>query len=177
MRPSPTTALERHLSADAAAVLAQRMTSLSLDAGQPLMTGGLSSTALHLVLAGTLDVTLEEPGGRIVVGHIGPDTWVGEAGFLDGKGATANVVATTPAQLLCLSRKDFHALKTHHPAAAAELLRALCALLAERIHHSSSGLLDAVGTDADTLELHAPSAEPGALAKLFARLFGGRSHG
>ena len=175
MHPSPTNLLSHHVSADQAALLAERCATRALQTGESLVSAGWPHSVLYLVLEGALDVVLEEADGRIVVGHIGPDTWVGEAGFLDGRGATATVVATAPATLLALRREDFDELATHHPAAAAALVAVLTRLIAQRILDSSSGLLEEVSDH--TFTLTHPAVPRGPFKRLLAQLFGGRDHG
>lgn len=175
MIPDATEALRRHVSASAAALLAARMTPRTLAPHDALVGAGWPNNVLYLVLDGALDVVLEEPDGRVLLGHIGADTWVGEAGFLDGRGATATVLATAPSQLLALPRADFDELCTHEPAAASDLLRALTELLAARILGSSSGLLEEVSDH--TFTLTHPAVTAGPFKRLLATLFGGHSHG
>jgi len=173
--PDATEALQRHVSPQTAALLAERMTARDLTPDEALVGAGWPSTVLYLVLDGALDVVLEEVEGRVLVGHIGADTWVGEAGFLDRRGATATVLATAPTHLLALPRSDFDELCTHHPAAASDLLRALTELLASRILASSSGLLEEVSDH--TFTLTHPAVTAGPFKRLLASLFGGHSNG
>ncbi len=171
---SAVAALAAHLDADCARLLASRLDKRILDADQPLVAPGWPTDTLYFVLAGGLDVELEEPTGAVRVGHIGPGTWVGEAAFIDGGPATATVLATSMTTVLALRRDDFDALIQTAPRAASSLLQALCVVLAGRIQASSAGQL--AETDDGSLELTRPPSEPGPWRRLLARLTGA-SHG
>ncbi len=163
-------ALAAHLDADCARLLAARMERRILDADQPLVAPGWPTDTLYFVLSGALDVELEEPTGTVRVGHIEPGTWVGEAAFIDGGAATATVIATRMTTLLALRRSDFDELCQVSPRAASHLLHALCAVLAERVQASSSGLF--AEADDGHLELTHPTVAQGPWRRLLARLTG-----
>ncbi len=168
-------ALAHHFSPGTAALLIAGSEVRSLEDGQRLVDAGWPHSVLYFVLEGFLDVVLEEQGGTLKLGRIGPETCVGEAGFIDGKGATATVISAGPSRLLALRRDRFDSLCAEQPAAAAELLRVICKVVADRIHQSSSGLLQQASDH--SFSVTHPKAEVGPLAALLARLFGGRSDG
>lgn len=167
-------ALTTHVAADTARALLPLMQRRQLALDEALLASGWPGDVLYFVLDGALDVELEQPGGTIRVGHIGPGTWVGEMAFLDGGAPTATVRCTAPCWLLALRREAFDALCAERPAVAADLTRALCCCLARRIQDSSSGVLERV-SDA-TLDLTHPAVQEGPFARLLARLMGA-AHG
>jgi CRP-like cAMP-binding protein len=167
-------ALSAHVAEDTARALLDLMERRQLQVDEALIAPGWPGDVLYFVLDGSLDVELEQPGGTVRVGHIGPGTWVGEMAFLDGGEPTATVLCTGNSWLLALRRGTFDRLCADRPAVAADLTRALCCCLAQRIQDSSSGVLEAVGDDA--FELTHPVAEEGPFARLLARLTGAR-HG
>jgi len=59
------------------------------------------------------------------VGDLGPGGFFGEMALLDGGPRIATVTATTPMQLVVVSRSDFEALLTSAPSVAIRMLAAL----------------------------------------------------
>ena len=147
----------------------------SLSKGEPLIREDWGTDVLYTVMDGSLEVVLEEPEGRMLVGQIGRGTFVGEASFLDQGAPTATVRATTACRLLTLRRADFEKLCVAHPKAGADLIRALCVVLAKRVNNSASGLLEQVSEE--TFNLRQPEVRTGPFAQLLARLSGGRHRG
>lgn len=167
-------ALSAHMADGAARALLGRMERRQLQVDDALAADGWPGDTLYFVLDGSLDVELEQPSGTVRVGHIGPGTWVGEMAFLDGGAPTATVRCTQESWLLALRRETFDVMCAEEPAAAADLTRALCCCLAQRIQDTSSGVLEQV-SDA-SFELTHPAAQAGPFARLLARLSGAR-HG
>lgn len=167
-------ALAEHVDATTAELLLEHMQQRHLQPGQPLVAPGWPTDVLYYLLAGELDVMLEQPGGTVRVGHIEARTWVGEAAFIDGGEATATVLATTPVHLLALRRADFDALCAAHPRAGGQLLHTLCTVLATRVQSSSSGVFERV--DDGTFTLARPTVQQGPWMGLLARLTGA-THG
>lgn len=171
---SAVQALAAHIDPACARLLAMHMQRRTLHADQPLIAPGWPTDTLYFVLAGGLDVELEEPEGSVRVGHIGPGTWVGEAAFIDGGVPTATVLATAETAVLAMSRASFDALCESEPRAASHLLQALCGVLAQRIQDSSSGLF--AEAEDGHLELTHPTVQQGPWRRFLARLTGA-SHG
>lgn len=66
--------------------------------GEVVLRLGERNQALHFVLAGTLEVRLQEASG--VVGQVGPGECLGEMSVIDGRPISAWVVAGGPCEVL-----------------------------------------------------------------------------
>ena len=78
---------------------------LNVPAGATLLAPGDRNTSLFLLVAGRLLVYLEDPGGRhylaLEVGEC-----AGEMSFIDGRAASAHVIASTDSRVLELAHAD-----------------------------------------------------------------------
>ncbi|MBY4894043.1 cyclic nucleotide-binding domain-containing protein [Rhodobacteraceae bacterium N5(2021)] len=73
---------------------------------------------------------------------VGPDTIVGEIGFLTGKGATATLRALGPVEALSLDAAALQRLQRDMPSIAAQVLRHLARLMSERQEQNEDLLAD-----------------------------------
>ena len=115
-----------------------------------LDTGG-TDRCLYLIVDGTLDVLAPQPGrlgGRPRrVSTVGAGSVLGEVSFFDGGGRSARVQATTPVEVVELSRTGFAALAAAHPFLSNQILFDLGRILASRlragqrstVQHSTQG--------------------------------------
>lgn len=95
--------------------------------GQVVAAEGTGSLAMHVLLAGTADVTLRgDTLRRLSVGD-----QFGEISMIDGRPRSATVTATSELRTLALSHLDFTALLEDDPTFARSLLVHLCARLRE----------------------------------------------
>jgi len=95
--------------------------SISRDAaaGELLCTEGAPGDDFFVVVDGAAEASV---GGE-KVGDLGAGSFFGEMALIDGGDRTATVTATTPMQLLVLSRNDFNSmLATAMPTVAPKLL-------------------------------------------------------
>lgn len=98
--------------------------------GEPICTEGAPGDDFYVVVGGTADATV---GGE-KVGDLGPGSFFGEMALIDGGDRTATVTATSPMQLLVLSRNDFNSmLATAMPTVAPKLLE----VVGQRMHELS----------------------------------------
>jgi CRP-like cAMP-binding protein len=112
----------------------------SVGAGEALLVEGRSSEAALFVWEGALRVTLSVEGEDVEVGRFGPGAVIGEASFIDGGAASANVSAAEPSVVLCLSRASFDGLRARSARAAAGILRTMCVTLAVRVRRATARL-------------------------------------
>ncbi len=167
----PEVALERQVGAEAAQVLLRHMHARGLDVGEVLVDEGSSGEAVYLVLSGELSVELEQDGRHLLVCNLGPETWVGEASFLDGAATGAIVRARTVSTVLTLDQQRFHELISLRPETGAALVRCLCRVLAQRIHATNKSLLKQVSPD--TFALSQPEVDRPDLLGFLRGVFGG----
>lgn len=124
MAPLPSATIER---------IAHMFKPTPLPEGQVLIQQGQEGERLYLVEDGTLEVTIQQgEGPPTVVATLGSGTCVGEMSLLTGQDASATVRTTTPAKVLVLEKRAFHALLVQNPGMNIYFAQ----LLVERIRHN-----------------------------------------
>ncbi len=104
-----------------------------LHAGEALLREGQASTALYVVAAGTLAAYAGAGRRRRLLRTMGEGSVVGEVTFVDGGGASADVLADGDAEVLMLTRERFDAWAAAHPDLARAFLFELGRVLAHRL--------------------------------------------
>ena len=97
-------------------------------AGEHLVRQGDRAEGLFVVLAGRLEVVLDEHAD-LELDALGPGSIVGEIALMVGGTRSATVRATEPTRVLALSRERFDAARTRHPGIAEALAGPLQARL------------------------------------------------
>ena len=97
-------------------------------AGEHLVRQGDRAESLFVVLAGRLEVVLDEHAD-LELDALGPGSIVGEIALMVGGTRSATVRATEPTRVLALSRERFDAARTRHPGIAEALAGPLQARL------------------------------------------------
>jgi CRP-like cAMP-binding protein len=97
--------------------LLAKFTSQLIPAGTTFITEGTKNEHLWVVVSGRCQV--QSAGGSLA--ELGPGAAVGEISLVSGALAVADVVAIEPAVLLRLSKQDFDAVATRHPALLSEV--------------------------------------------------------
>lgn len=136
-----STLLVDSLGEEGAATLAPHFERVQVAVNEHVFTDGQRAARVVFVLSGSLEAAYDSDGSRVVLGQVGPGSWLGEIGFIDWGPATATVLATEPTELLCIHHGQLLALAEDHPAAASVLLRHITRVLAERLQKSTSGIL------------------------------------
>lgn len=106
-----------------------------LAAGTTLLAPGDRNASLYLVAAGRLMVHLEDPGRQHHV-ILQRGDCVGEVSFIDGRSASAHVVASVPSRVLAIDAEAVWALIEAAPEFARNLLR----VLASRVRNDNTSL-------------------------------------
>jgi CRP-like cAMP-binding protein len=156
-------ALESLVSEELAQHFAERMLSRHHEPGTCVLEAGAGAHGLFVLVEGKLDLFVGTGERRVAVGSLSPVSFFGKAGFFDRGSSTTSFVAASPVHVLELALVDFEDLAEAQPGRAAELLRGLIALLAERLE------------DANARLLHQGTAEvdQSMISRLLARLLGG----
>jgi CRP-like cAMP-binding protein len=158
-------ALESLISEDLAQHFAERMLSRHHAQGDCVLEAGGGAHGLFVLVEGRLELFVGDGNRQVPIGSIAPVSFFGKAGFFDRGSSTTRYIAATPVHILELALVDFEDLADDQPGEAAELLRGLIALLAERLEDTNARLLGQ-----STAEL-----DQGMVARLLSRLLGGGS--
>jgi len=160
----------RGLSEAHADILTQRMRSVSLEPGEPLLTYGTDHDTLYLLVEGRLAVTVPMGGGELELGKVQAGHWVGELHLIDGGPSTASLRAVEHCSMLSIDHALLDALEEEEPAVASNLLTLIARDLAMRLRRTSTGLIQRTG---DTWRLAKPPERKGWLSQAISWLQGG----
>jgi CRP-like cAMP-binding protein len=104
--------------------------------GQNLFRQGDVGDAAYVVLSGTADIIVSSPAGEIKVADVEVNSIVGEIAILCDVSRTATVRATSPLEVLRISKEHFLKLLSDFPEMAVEIMR----VLADRLNHTTAEL-------------------------------------
>ena len=106
-------------------VLGELVSLRNLLDGEVLLPEGARDGHLHVVVRGRIDVVKNGPHGRMVLHTVEPGDLVGELSFMDDEPRYAALVASGPAEVLVLDRKDFETLVEREPRVVYKVMRAI----------------------------------------------------
>ena len=109
---------------------------MTYHAGQNLFRQGDVGDAAYVVLSGTADIIVSSPAGEIKVADVEVNSIVGEIAILCDVSRTATVRATSPLEVLRISKEHFLKLLSDFPEMAVEIMR----VLADRLNHTTAEL-------------------------------------
>lgn len=99
----------------------------ALKSGATLFQKGDPADALYGVRRGQIGIeTGTRDGQRFTLAFLGPGDLFGEIAVLDGKGRTADAVATQPTELFALRRSDLLGFLAAEPSVGIKLIEILC---------------------------------------------------
>ena len=98
---------------------------LSFEAGQALFHQGEPGDSAYILIEGEAEVSIDSPGGPIVVATLGRHAIVGEIAILCDVPRTATVNARTPLLTLRIDKETFFRLVNELPQMAVEIMREL----------------------------------------------------
>ena len=137
--------------------LARVMRRRAVREGESLWRQGDAAREVLFVVDGTVSISLQQPGDRMVeMARAGRGQMLGEIALLDGQGHTMSVRVTEAGTVLALGRLDFLALLAGQDPAAFGLRRRLAALFTARLRnqlqHLGGGAAEAAGPPRAHLE-------------------------
>lgn len=104
--------------------LAARAVRKIYDSGEQLFTEGDPCEGFYIITRGNVRIFKSSPGGREQVLAIeGPGSSIAELPVFDGGDYPASSMAATDAEVIFISRKDFHAFCLDHPEVALKVLK------------------------------------------------------
>ncbi len=126
--------LTEQLGAEHVQALLDRVEVLRLETGTVLIRDQAPMETFHLLLEGTLALSIELDGHTIQLGELKPGNWIGEVAYLSGSPtACATVTATREVTLARLSYADFEAMVAEDPIAACRLMHGFILMLIRRL--------------------------------------------
>jgi hypothetical protein len=105
--------------------------------GDRIITEGDSGTEMYVVLEGAVEAQLRRDDEVRALRQMGVGQLFGEVGPLSGTKRTADVVATSPTQLLVLSWGRIERLTRRFPLLAFRLFRNLTAIIGQRLRQTA----------------------------------------
>lgn len=117
-------------------------------AGQDVCRQGEAGDAAYVVLSGTADIMVTSAAGEMKVAEVGIHSIVGEIAVLCGGVRTASVRATSPVEVLRITKEHFLELVSEFPEVALEIMRTL----AERLAHTTADLTAARNANHELVE-------------------------
>jgi CRP/FNR family cyclic AMP-dependent transcriptional regulator len=113
--------------------------------GEVIFLTGDPGINLCIIESGHVRLTLtsQDLGREVALDYLGPGDVFGDLALLDGEPRSADAIAVEPTHLLLLSRDDFRAFLTSHPAAAIDLI----ADMSRRLRRDAQVIQDAAFLD------------------------------
>jgi uncharacterized membrane protein len=135
---------------DELAELTAHVDERTFPAGQVIFHAGEPGGAMHVVLAGKVEVFLvDEDRKRVVLNELGPGEIFGELSLFDGDPRSASVRALEPTRTFLIDRADLERLFAHRPHAALEVLTVMSRrlrrtdlLLSQRVARNPNEVLE-----------------------------------
>lgn len=110
----------------------------TLKPGEALIQEGQVPNEAYVIERGFFEIRKQRAdGSSIVLAQLGPGDWVGEMGLILGQPRSADVIATSEAQVRRVTRENFAHVIGEHPEETEKLL----CQLAERLHKADSSLV------------------------------------
>lgn len=108
-------------------------------ASEVVIQRSAADRALHLVVAGSLDVGITQVDGVSILplAKIGAGSVIGEQSFFDGQPRSVNVWGVVDGELLPMAFDDFARFGREEPALARDLLLALARVLSARLRNTT----------------------------------------
>ncbi|MEQ8229583.1 MAG: cyclic nucleotide-binding domain-containing protein [Rhodospirillales bacterium] len=124
-----------NLTDDERTALTQVAVGHAFESGDIVINQGDAVDNLMVVAKGMLRVTHVFEGGKLseFVGPLGPGDVVGEMSFVDGKGASATLIADGDTEVLIIPRNAIEALMEDSPSFAGRLFKDLFLHLSRRL--------------------------------------------
>ena len=120
--------------------LAARARMEARPAGCVLIQEGQHLDTLFIVRRGSVRVEVDHQGHPFTLAELGEGQILGEMSMLDGRGASATVVAVTDVEVASLDHATLNHLAVSDPALGMRLYRSLATILDERLRTSNRGV-------------------------------------
>jgi CRP-like cAMP-binding protein len=114
----------------------------SYPAGERIIKAGDVGHCMYVILRGNVSVTVKRGTREIELASLSAGDFLGEVALVDDGPRSANVTATDPCELLCITRTTLGVLAGLQPAAAIQLLAAIGRSLVARLRKGNQKYID-----------------------------------
>jgi CRP-like cAMP-binding protein len=114
----------------------------SYPAGERIIKAGDVGHCMYVILRGNVSVTVKRGTREIELASLSAGDFFGEVALVDDGPRSANVTATDPCELLCITRTTLGVLAGLQPAAAIQLLAAIGRSLVARLRKGNQKYID-----------------------------------
>ncbi len=128
------------LSQDELRTLIEQSAVSSFAAGQRIISAGEPGHCMYIILRGAASVS----AGEIALAELEPGDFFGEVSLVDDGPRSADVTATEPCDLLCITRTTLGVLAGLEPGAAIQLLAAVGRCLVARLRAGNQKYMDLI---------------------------------
>ena len=111
-------------------------------AGERIINAGDVGHCMYVILRGNVSVTVKRGAREIELASLSAGDFFGEVALVDDGPRSANVTATDPCELLCITRTTLGVLAGLQPAAAIQLLAAIGRSLVARLRKGNQKYID-----------------------------------
>jgi len=121
--------------------VSKRVTHRKVDAGEVVIEQGSVGSSLFIVRSGHLVASVAKRDGQEVLGEFGPGDHFGEIALIDHGPRSAEIRATSPAELLELTRESFRQIIDFSPDLKTQIYENLLRELCVKIRRTNDRLL------------------------------------
>lgn len=114
----------------------------SYPAGERIINAGEVGHCMYVILRGNVSVTVKRGAREIELASLSAGDFFGEVALVDDGPRSANVTATDPCELLCITRTTLGVLAGLQPGAAIQLLAAIGRSLVARLRKGNQKYID-----------------------------------
>ena len=101
--------------------------------GTKFIRAGSNHGVLYIIHKGLAHVVMDHHGQDVTIAECGPGEIIGEISMLDGKGASASVVAETDIEVACIDQETIRKMAKADPEFGMRLYQSLAIVLAQRL--------------------------------------------
>ncbi len=130
------------LTDDDRALLEEKGEVIDVEKDQLILEAGERRRALYVILEGSCRVVQTIKGNDETVAVLARNEFFGDMNFLEGLGASANVLAEEPAKLLAITPEETQTLLAADPGLAMRFYHSLAISLSRRLRATTNKLME-----------------------------------
>lgn len=125
------------LTADDRAMLEEKGEVLDVEKDQVILAEGERRRALYVILEGSCRVARPDQGKEGIIAELGRDEFFGDMNFLEGVGASADVIANEPTKVLVITPEETNTLLLSVPGLSSRFYQSLALNLSRRLRKTT----------------------------------------